>query len=155
MRDDDPIVRRLPLAWMTVTSLGLVVASAFLPWVRTGEARRSSYRLLRDLGTLGVLDSGPAVAGRVLWVLLPAAAATALLLVGFGRVRPAAVVAMVAALIGLGGAVAVLRSPVGALVGVWAMLAVAPAALVLALVTLVTGNPGPAAADEPAVRPAR
>ncbi|MEZ5260386.1 MAG: hypothetical protein R2755_01095 [Acidimicrobiales bacterium] len=96
-------MRRLPLAWMTVTSLGLVVASAFLPWVRTGEARRSSYRLLRDLATLGVLDSGPAVAGRVLWVLLPAAAATALLLVGFGRVRPAAVVAMVAALIGLGG----------------------------------------------------
>ena len=67
-------MRRAPLSWITAASAALVVLATFLPWVRTGEAQRSSYRLLRDLATLGVLRGGPATAGRVAWVLLPALA---------------------------------------------------------------------------------
>lgn len=133
-------MRRLPLHWLSVSSLGLVVLSAFLPWVRTGEATRSSYRLLRDLSTLGVLRSGPATAGRVTWVLLPAVAALALLLMSLGRTRAGSGVGALAAIIGLGGALTVLRSPVAALVGVWVMVAAAPSALTFCLLTVVVGD---------------
>lgn len=139
-------MRRLPLHWLSVSSLVLVVFSAFLPWVRTGEATRSSYRLLRDLSTLGVLRSGPAVAARVTWVLLPAVAALALLLISLAKARLGAAVGAVAALIGLGGALAVLRSPVAPQPGVWVMLAVAPVALALCLLTaFVDGRRAPMA----------
>lgn len=104
-------MRRPPLSWITAGSTGLVVLCTFLPWVQTGEARRSSYRLLRDLATLGVLHGGPATAGRVAWVLLPALAASCLLLVSLGRARSATLAAALVGLIGLGGAIVVRRAP--------------------------------------------
>lgn len=145
-------MRRPPPSWITAGSTALLVVCSFLPWVQTGEARRSSYRLLRDLATLGVLHGGRATAGRVAWVLLPALAASCLLLVSIGRPRSAALAAGLAGLIGLGGAVVVRRAPVVALAGADLMLVVAPLTLVLSLVTAWSGA-GPPVARRPSGAP--
>ncbi len=135
-----PPAHHRALPWVHATAVAVTVATAFLPWVRTGQASRSSYRLLRDLTNLGLLDSGAATAGRVVWVLLPALAALTVLLLGLGRHRLGGTVGVVVSLIGIGGAITVVRSPVASLIGTWSMLALAPVALLLSLVNLVIGG---------------
>jgi hypothetical protein len=130
-------VRRL-LPWLTLSLAALVVLCAFLPWVRTGEASRSSFRLLRDLTTLGVLRSDAERAARVVWVLLPCLAATAGLATALGRPRLGALLTAVVAAIGLTGAVVVANSPVSTLLGARAMFVVAPVALLSSLLTALS-----------------
>jgi hypothetical protein len=120
---------------LTLSLAALVVVCAFLPWVRTGEASRSSFRLLRDLTTLGVLRSDAERAARVAWVLLPCLAAAAGLAIVLGRPRLGALLTAVVAVIGLSGAVVVANSPVSTLLGAQAMFVVAPVALVSSLLT--------------------
>lgn len=131
----DALVRR---AWTIPVSCALQllsVVAAFLPWVRTGEAQRSSFRLLRDLNELGVLRGELAGSARIAWVLLPALAAGSVLLHALAWHRVAAVVGTVGALIVLGGALAVTTAPVAELLGARVALLLAPFSLVFSLVT--------------------
>jgi hypothetical protein len=141
-RPVDGRVRRL-LPWLATALLALVVLCAFLPWVRTGEASRSSFRLLRDLNTLGVLRSGADRAGRVVWVLLPCLAAVAALAVALGRPRLGAWLAALVSTIGLAGAVVVANSPLATLIGARAMLVVAPLSLACSVLAALAQRPAP------------
>lgn len=123
------------VAGPTVTLVG-----SFLGWARTGEATRSSYRLLRSARTLGVLPD-PFDRLAALWYLLPVAVGVLWLAAATGRVRLAGALALVVGL-GAGAAVvAVVRSPLLTAAG----LAVAGAGAVLSLVgglaALLAGSP--------------
>lgn len=54
-------IRRLHLLWCVFagTGLVLVIAGSFLPWVVSGNIRRSSYAVLGVAGRLGLGDDGP------------------------------------------------------------------------------------------------
>ena len=93
------------LRWaMTVLALGIAVLM-WAPWVRTGQATRSSFEAFRALQILGLDQLTPL---RVVWWLLPVLLAAVALVAGVGR--------MVSAAVGL----AVLASVVGfAAAGMW------------------------------------
>ena len=87
-----------------------VLGTTALPWLRTGEARRSAFALARGADALGYIDTPGRRALLVSWYLLPfltAAAWTA------GALRRPSVVATLALLIGTMSIVA------GALVMAW------------------------------------
>ncbi len=105
---------------LTGVSAVLVAASVgltFLPWVGIGESRRSSYRLLNDLDTLGVLSGPAAFTGQLLWVCQPALASLALLLAVLGRPKLSAVTASAVLLTTGAGSALVQQAPVQTLVG--------------------------------------
>ncbi|MFN0026467.1 MAG: hypothetical protein ACKV2O_04660 [Acidimicrobiales bacterium] len=108
---------RRPLQAVVAALLVATVGITFLPWVGIGRSRRSSYQLLTDLDTLGVLHGPVAFAGRLVWVCQPALACLALLLAVLGRLRWAALVTLAGFVITGAGAVVVQRAPVQALVG--------------------------------------
>lgn len=118
----------------------LLVAATAMPWVQTGEARRSSYRLLSDLALLGLLRGSAARSGRVAWVLLPALAAGAMLLLVLGTRRWAGALLLSAAVIAGGGVAAVLQAPVATLWGVQATAVLAAPTAATGLVLLVGGR---------------
>ena len=135
-------MRRLSASAVTAVLVALAVGDAFLPWVATGEAQRSSFRLLADLDLLGVLQGRTAAAGRVIWALLPVVGAAAVLLLTLDRRRLGAGLSAGVFVIGAGGALIVTTTDVEALVGVWIMLGLAPAGLVAAMLTAVGGFAG-------------
>ena len=80
---------------LTVVMCLAALASALLPWLKTGETRRSAFALARSADALGFIDSPLRRALVVSWYLLPlltAAAWTAgalrkpLVVVGLGTV---------------------------------------------------------------------
>lgn len=87
-------------------SLVATVAVTFAPWLRSGEARRDSYELVRAADRLGVFEGATAVAVRVSWALLPLIAALGLLALVRGWRRTgyaaAATVGLVVLLVGFG-----------------------------------------------------
>lgn len=142
------------MLWITTACEAALVGAAFLPWVQTGQARRSSFRLLRDLNTLGVLRGQAATSARVIWVLLPALAALGVLLAALGARRSALATAVAVGLIGLGGAVATSMAPVTGLIGARLALALGPITVLSGLVTLVNGARQGRDARRAVVRPA-
>lgn len=121
----------------------LTVATAFLPWAGSGESRRSSFRLLRDLAGIGVLDGVAATTVRVAWVLLPAVATVSVLLLVSGRHRGGAALGCVCALLATTGAAAMQFSPLVVLPGARVALGVAAATGATGLVVAL--RPGTAA----------
>lgn len=87
-----------------------VVASAFLPWARSGRASRTSFELVGAVETLGVLD-GPLAALATAWYLVPALGG-AVVVAALAR-RPGVVIALglLVAAAGAAFAVAVRISP--------------------------------------------
>lgn len=75
--------RRLP-----VVAVGFATASAIslvLPWVRTGDRTRSSIQLIASAGALDIIEGPSRVAVVVLWFLVPALVAAAMLALAAGR----------------------------------------------------------------------
>lgn len=95
----------------------LTLVGSFLDWARTGEATRSSYRLLRSARTLGVLPD-PFDRLAPLWYLLPVAVGVVWLAATTGRIRLAGALALVVGLSAGGAALAVVRSPLPVAAGV-------------------------------------
>jgi len=80
---DQPTGEALPSSGLLgVLLVGLLIASVaatFAPWSRSGEARRSSYDVVRAADRLEVIGPTARRVGRVVWATLPVAAALALL----------------------------------------------------------------------------
>jgi hypothetical protein len=62
---------------ITVAACIAVVAAALLPWLKTGDVRRSAFALARSADALGFIDSPLRRALVVSWYLLPFLAAAA------------------------------------------------------------------------------
>ena len=62
---------------ITVAACIAVVAAALLPWLKTGQVRRSAFALARSADALGFIDSPLRRALVVSWYLLPFLAAAA------------------------------------------------------------------------------
>jgi hypothetical protein len=110
-----------------------VLGATALPWLRTGDARRSAFALARGADALGYIDTPGRRALLVSWYLLPfltAAAWTA------GALRRPAVVASLAALVG-GMSIAA-----GTLVIAWVRVEAGPLAAVAAGAAAVAGALG-------------
>jgi hypothetical protein len=110
------------VATAVVACLAVLGATA-LPWLRTGDARRSAFALARGADALGFIDSPGRRALLVTWYLLPFLAAAAWTA---GALRRPAVVATLAALIGVMSIVA------GSLVIAWVRFEAGPLAAVAA-----------------------
>jgi len=81
----------------TVAACMAALGAAFLPWLTTGEARRSAFALARSADALGFIDSPVRRAMVLSWYLLPlltAAVWTA------GALRQPVAVAALAAVVG-------------------------------------------------------
>jgi hypothetical protein len=115
------------------------VAATFAPWLRSGEARRSSYEVVRTADRLDLLGPSAERVGRIVWATLPLAAAVGLLaLVRERRMLAGAAGAWVALAVG-SLALALTRVPEVADDGV-AIAAMAAAGLALvAGATLIDG----------------
>ena len=110
-----------------------VLGATALPWLRTGDARRSAFALARGADALGYIDSPGRRALLVSWYTLPfltAAAWTA------GALRRPVVVASLAALVG------VMSIAAGALVIAWVRVEAGPLAAVVAGMAAVGGAMG-------------
>jgi hypothetical protein len=55
----------------TIASSIAVLLAALLPWLRTGEAHRSAFGLVRSAAVLGLFDGPARRACLVIWLLLP------------------------------------------------------------------------------------
>lgn len=62
---------------LTVAACIAVVVAALLPWMKTGEVRRSAFALARSADALGFIDSPLRRTLVVSWYLLPFLAAVA------------------------------------------------------------------------------
>jgi len=87
-----------------VAGAALVVLGAFLPWVISGSATRSSFATVRSADRLGVVPDGVALALLRSWYLVPLAAAIIPVAVVLGRRRLALITAV--ALAGVAAVVA-------------------------------------------------
>jgi hypothetical protein len=104
----------------TATAGGAVVAlAAFLPWGGSGRVDRSSYQLARVADRLGIVGAQWQQALLVVWILVPFAAALALLCAVLGRPVPVLVLVSLIAGTGIAATVVLLRSPVAVRLGAW------------------------------------
>jgi hypothetical protein len=71
---------------VAIAGAAVVVAGAFLPWIRSGATTRNSFAMLQIADDLGVINGWPRRAVLVAWFVMPAACG-ALLLVSLGRRR--------------------------------------------------------------------
>lgn len=113
------------------------VAATFTPWLRSGDARRSSYEVVRSADRLELLGPVARRAGRVVWATLPLAAALGLLaLVRERRMLAGALALWVAAACG-SLAAALRRAPEAADWGTGVAVVVAVALGIVGALTLV------------------
>jgi hypothetical protein len=94
----------------TVLACVAALVAAFLPWLRTGDARRSAYALARSADALGVIDSPLRRALLVSWYLLPLVVAAAWTAGALGRPAMTAV---------FGGLAGSMSAAAGSIVIVW------------------------------------
>jgi hypothetical protein len=95
----------------------VVAASAWLPWHRSGQVRRSGFALARIADSLGVVTGAPR---RLLFVavfLLPLLAASTFLAAALGSRRVTGLLACVTGTVGLASVAVVLRLSGGQQVG--------------------------------------
>jgi hypothetical protein len=107
----------------------VVAASAWLPWHRSGQVRRSCFALARIADSLGVVTGAPR---RVLFVavfLLPLLAASTFLAAAIGSRRSTGLLACATGIVGPASAAVVLRLSGGQQVGPVVALAAAVAAV--------------------------
>jgi len=126
------------LANSVVAGLAAVVGAlaGWPTWTLSGSATRNSYASLRAAQAVGIDQLTPF---RVVWFLVPVAAAAMVLLLVAKATRSAGVVGLLAAvvLVGFGGVV--LRTPVASGMGPWMALG---AGVVLAGASLGLLSPG-------------
>ena len=96
---------------MTVGASVIVLVSAFLPWHRSGLARRDSFELARLADELGVAASAPARAVLWAWFAVPALVAATWLAATVRRVGLIAVLGGTVAAVAVVAATVVLAAP--------------------------------------------
>lgn len=97
---------------MLLIGAALVTLGAFLPWVISGTAARSSFATVRSADRLGVVPDGPALLLLRSWYLMPLAAAGIPVALVLHRRRLASVVAvLLAAVTALVAGLVILASP--------------------------------------------
>jgi hypothetical protein len=117
----------------------LTLVGSLLSWVRSGEATRSSFALLRSARTLGVLPAS--VDGLApLWYLLPVVVGLVWLAAAMSRWRIAAVLTLAVGLGGGGAVLAVVRSPLPMEAGVAVTTVATVLSLLGGLALLVVGD---------------
>jgi len=94
----------------TVIACLMALAAALLPWLRTGQARRSAFALARSADALGLIDTPLRRALVVSWFLLPLLTAAAWTAGALGKPG------LVAALAGMVGSMSVAA---GSIVMAW------------------------------------
>jgi hypothetical protein len=136
--DLTPTPRAPVLALLGAAGLLTIVVGTFLPWLRSGQAVRNSYRAGGALDRLLRLD-GPAHAALAAWPFVGAACAVTALLYSVRLVRTAVVLATLLALIAAAVGVTALAAPGGSVVAVELIgpgVTVAGAAVVICAVVL-------------------
>jgi hypothetical protein len=121
----------------------VVVASAFLPWHRSGLARRDSFELARLADTLGVAETGPARLVLWAWYAVPALAGATWLAATLRRVGLVAALGGTVAAVAVAAAAVVLAAPGRPQPGPWVALAAGAAAAGGALRTVWRGRRRP------------
>lgn len=109
-------------ATATVLATVAVLAATMLPWLRTGDARRSAFALARGADALGLVDSTGRRALLVSWYLLPFLTAATWTARALGR--PVAVA-------GLGVLLGAMSMAAGSLVIAWTRAEIGPIAAVV------------------------
>jgi hypothetical protein len=107
-----------------------VVLAAALPWATNGHTSRNSFQLVHAAQRLDVLD-GAAVHVAPLWFAVPALVAAAWVALTLDRPAVATVLGIVVGGLGLGAALATIRSPLRTEPGV--VVALAASIVVLAV----------------------
>jgi hypothetical protein len=107
--------RRMP--WIAVlTAAGAAVVPA-LPFARSGSRVRSGYELVRTAESAGVLQGTIGRVALVALALLPLLAAAAFAAASLRWTNAVATLAVMAGFVVAGSGIAMLRSPVTALIG--------------------------------------
>lgn len=75
---------------------------AALPWIETGGIKRSAFTMARIASELGVLDTSTRKTSVTILLFTPVVASLVVLLLGLGRPRIAAIVALPLGVAGLG-----------------------------------------------------
>jgi hypothetical protein len=106
----------------TVAACVAALVAAFLPWLRTGDARRSAFALARSADTLGFVDSPLRRVLVVSWYLLPLLVAAVWTAAALGRAGLVTV---------FGGLVGSMSAAAGSIVIRWAEPELGPIAAIV------------------------
>lgn len=124
-----------------VVGTALVALGAFLPWIVTGGAARSSFASVRSADRLGIVDGGVGLVALRAWYLAPLVAALVPVLVVLHRIRWAAAVGLTLA--GLTAAVALAVVALAPDTGIGPWVSLVGGATVVAGAVLVTAGGRP------------
>ncbi|HEX2576170.1 MAG TPA: hypothetical protein VHK88_07455 [Aquihabitans sp.] len=133
--------RLAPLAMAALAAAA--VAVSFAPWLRTGDARRTSHEVVRAADRLGVLDAGPQAAVSVAWAFLPLVAVFAVLALVLERRRLAGALASIVGALAVALALVLENARRSADWGATAGLAIGSALVVAALATALSSRSEP------------
>lgn len=138
-------VQRILIGRVIATSGAVVaVVGTFLPWLRSGARRRSSYEIFSLVDRLGFSESSLVGWGVRLWPIVPLLVAGATTLQWFPRKWVSGIVTMVAVVYAGGVSAAVETAPSSSLVAIeYGPLVTLAGALGLAAGALVTLRAGP------------
>jgi hypothetical protein len=113
------LVRRILIGRIVATTgAGLAVIGTFLPWLRSGTRRRSSYEIFSLVDRLGISRSSVVGWGVRLWPIVPMLLCLAVTLVWFRRRWATAIVTILAVVYAGGVAAAVESAPSTSLIAV-------------------------------------
>lgn len=125
---------------LLLVAMAVLAVSGFLPWLRSGHRERTGFELIDAARTLHALDSTTVRVLALGMYLLPLAATLSWLALLTERPRTAAVIAVVAGLLGFLAALSIQRTPLPALIGVRAALIAAVVAIGGGLAELLSGR---------------
>lgn len=113
------LVRRILIGRIVATTgAGLAVIGTFLPWLRSGTRRRTSYEIFSLVDRLGISQSSVVGWGLRLWPIVPLLLCLAATLQWFPRRWPTPISATVAVVYSGGVAAAVESAPSTSLIAV-------------------------------------
>ncbi len=98
-------------AVLMAVGLAVVCVGAFLPWLRSGAATKSSFELAGVLDRLGPADGPWLTAALTMWIMIPLVSVTSIALAVLGYLRTSGTIATIVAF--LAGTVAVATYVVG------------------------------------------
>ena len=129
-----------PAVLVTVAATVAVLASGFLPWHRSGLARRDSFELARLADSLGVAETAPARMVLWAWFAVPALVGATWLAAALRRVGLVAVLGGTVAAVAVVAGVVVLAAPGPSEPGPWVALGAGAVAAGGALRTVWRGR---------------
>ena len=136
------VTLRSNLPWVLVLLLALAMAVTFAPWLRTGDARRSSHQTVRSAARLELVEGAPADLVRTSWPFVPLVACLGALALLLDRPTLGAALALVVGLALVALAIVVARAPDHADWGATGGLVVGPAVVVTSILLVSIVRPG-------------